>query len=154
MRRRGAQRLVVLALAWLASCSAATPKPEHAAVTPVASVAPPLERVRIEREDYSGKLLFLMRHGWREPADLRVEPMSLQTLVHVDIDAQGMFVSRRLSESSGNASFDQSVTEHLQALIDRGARAESGPPYIVDSVFGETLTVLFTGPPPPGTPPY
>ena len=57
----------------------------------------------------------------------------------------------RLAQSSGSAPFDSSVTGHLQTLIDAGARADSGPPYIVEHVFGETLTVRFSGPPPAGS---
>jgi len=127
--RTGARWLVGLALVWVASCNAATPKPEHASLRP--SARPSTKRpahVRIEREIYSGKLLFLLRHGWREPADLRVPPMSLRTTAVVEISPEGMFVHYRLERSSGNPLFDQSVTE--------------------------TLTVLFTGPPAPGTPPY
>jgi hypothetical protein len=110
--------------------------------------------VRIEREEYSGRLLFLMRHGWRTPSELRAPPMSLRAMTEVEINAQGMFVDYRLSRSSGNPLFDRSVLDQLQALIDSGARAEDGPPYVVDHVFGERLVVLFTGPPVPGTPPY
>jgi hypothetical protein len=65
-----------------------------------------------------------------------------------------MLVRYRVARSSGDPSFDVSVTEHLQALLDSGARVEQGPPYIADRMFGETITVLFRGPPPPGTPPY
>jgi hypothetical protein len=95
-----------------------------------------------------------MRHGWRTPAELRAEPMSLRVMTEVEINANGMFVDYRLARSSGNPLFDRSVADHLQSLIDSGARAESGPPYVVDHIFGEMLTVLFTGPPVPGTPPY
>jgi hypothetical protein len=139
------------------SCSAATPKPETVppqARLPQTALVPPPAHVRIEREVYAGKLLFLMRHGWRTPTELQADPMSLRTLAHVEINHKGMFVDYRVSRSSGNPLFDQSVADQLQGLIDRGARAESGPPYVVDQIFGEVLTVLFTGPPPPGTPPY
>jgi hypothetical protein len=138
-----------MALAWVVSCSAATPKPERAPLRPSEP-----SHARLERELYAGKLLYLLRHGWREPAELRAPPMSLRATTEVEVSAQGMFMRYRLARSSGNALFDQSVTDHLQTLIDSGARAESGPPYAVANVFGETLTVLFTGPPAPGTPPY
>jgi len=141
----------------LVGCSAATPKPEHAAPAApaaIAAAAEPIPFVPAQRDLYTLRLVYLLRHGWRTPADLEAQPMSLKAMAELEVDPNGIFVSYRLAKSSGSAPFDSSVTGHLQALIDSGARAESGPPYIVDRIFGETLTVLFRGPPPPGTPPY
>jgi hypothetical protein len=150
MHGLGALWVFGAALLFIAGCSAATPKPRHVArvAEPVPSDAP------MQRDLYSQRLIYLLRRGWRPPTDLRVAPMTLKTTAEVDIDAFGSFVAYRLAESSGDERFDISVTAQLQALIDAGARAESGPPYIVDHVYGETLKVRFNGPPPPGSPPF
>lgn len=157
MRCTGALPLFSCVLTLLVGCSAATPKPEHAAPAvpaPGAAAQEPIAYVPAQRDLYTLKLVYLLRHGWRTPADLEVAPMSLKTLAELEVDANGIFVRYRLAKSSGSQPFDSSVTVHLQGLIDSGARAEAGPPYIVDRIFGETLTVLFRGPPPPGTAPY
>jgi hypothetical protein len=148
-----ARSLLGAVLTLLAGCASATPKlaPAPRASAPVAAA---LHDVPIQRDLYTHKLVYLLRHGWRTPAQLDAPPMSLNTVVELAIDAHGQLMRYRLAQSSGNASFDSSVADHLQALIDSGARAEHGPPYIVDRVFGELITVLFRGPPPPGTPPY
>ncbi len=140
-----ARWLVALALAYIASCSAAQPKPAQ-------TTAAPATRARyaaIERGSYDRKLLFLLSHGWRVSREVQSPLMSLRTTAEVELDKHGMFVGYRLAESSGNPLFDDSVADHLQALIDSGAHAEHGPPYIVDHVFGEAITVRFTGPPTP-----
>jgi hypothetical protein len=150
MRCIGALPLIGIVLSLLAGCGGTTPAPKRA--------SPPAEEeityVPVQRDLYTQKLVYLLRHGWRTPAELEVAPMSLKALAELEVDANGIFVSYRLAKSSGSLPFDSSVTGHLQTLIDSGARAEAGPPYIVDRIFGETLTVLFRGPPPPGTPPY
>jgi hypothetical protein len=155
MRRIGARPLVGVVLTLLVGCGAAAPKPEHSPTSqPAAKAAPAIAYVPMQRDLYTRRLVYLLRHGWRTPATLDASPMSLKTMAELELDAHGQFVRYRLSKSSGSEPFDSSVAGHLQALIDSGARAERGPPYIVDHVFGEMLTVLFQGPPPPGTPPY
>lgn len=155
MRRIGARPLFGVVFTLLAGCASAPPKLEHATASPSFAPAPVAKRnVPIQRDLYTQKLVYLLRHGWRTPAELDAPPMSLNTVVELSVDRYGQFVRYRLAESSGNTSFDGSVADHLQALIDSGARAEQGPPYIVERVFGEQLIVLFRGPPPPGTPPY
>lgn len=145
-----ARWLVALALAYVASCSSAQPKP--AQTKPAQTTAAPATRARyaaIERGSYDRKLLFLLSHGWRVSREVESPPMSLRTTAEVELDKHGTFVGYRLAVSSGNPLFDDSVSDHLQALIDSGAHAEHGPPYIVDHVFGEAITVRFTGPPTP-----
>ena len=159
MRCIGALPLIGIVLSLLAGCGGTTPEPEHAAPPAAqAPVATPAEEeityVPAQRDLYTLKLVYLLRHGWQTPAELEVAPMSLKAMAELEVDANGIFVSYRLAKSSGSTPFDSSVTGHLQTLIDSGARAEAGPPYIVDRIFGERLTVLFRGPPPPGTPPY
>lgn len=150
-----ARPLLGAVLTLLAGCASATPKLAHAPARGASAPAAAAQRdVPIQRDLYTHKLVYLLRHGWRAPAELDAPPMSLDTLIELAIDSHGQLVRYRLVQSSGNGSFDGSVTEHLQALIDSGAHAEHGPPYIVDRVFGELITVLFRGPPPPGTPPY
>lgn len=157
MRCIGALPLIGVVVSLLAGCGGTTREPVHAPPAAQAPVAPAAEEVTyvpMQRDQYTLKLVYLLRHGWQTPAELEVAPMSLKALAELEIDANGLFVSYRLAKSSGSTPFDSSVTGHLQTLIDSGARAEYGPPYIVDRIFGETLTVLFRGPPPPGTPPY
>lgn len=154
MGRIGARPVVGVGVAVLMGCSATQPMPEHPRAQPAAAAGSPAVYVPMQRDLYTVKLVYLLRHGWRTPEALEAAPMSLKATAELEVDAHGMFARFRLAKSSGNALFDDSVTGHLQALIDSGARADSGPPYIVDHVFGETLTVRFSGPPPPGTPPY
>jgi len=154
MRRTGARPLLGTVLALLAGCASAAPEVEHpAAASPAASASAPRE-VPIQRDLYTHQLVYLLRHGWRTPDHLDAPAMSLHTLVELSVDSHGLFVRYRVAKSSGNVAFDDSVAQHLQTLLDSGARVEQGPPYAVDRVFGETITVLFRGPPPPGTPPY
>lgn len=157
MRCIGALPLIGIVVSLLAGCGGTTPEPAHAPATVQAPTTPPEEEITYvpaQPDLYTLKLVYLLRHGWRTPAELEVAPMSLKAMAELEVDANGIFVSYRLAKSSGSQPFDRSVAGHLQTLIDSGARAEAGPPYIVDRIFGETLTVLFRGPPPPGTPPY
>src|SRR5690349_17778204 len=126
MRRIGARPLVVVIML-LAGCGGATPKPERSpAPQPAAAPAPALAYVPMQRDLYTQRLVYLLRHGWRTPGTLDATPMSLKTMAELELDAHGSFVRYRLSKSSGSASFDRSVAGHLQSLIDSGARAERG----------------------------
>lgn len=159
MRGVGARSVLGTAFLVIASCSATAPKPQRLAPVPAPLAAAHVAQALpfdapLQRDLYSQRLIYLMRRGWRPPTDLSAAPMSLKAIAEVDIDAFGVFAAYRLAESSGDARFDVSVTSQLQALIDSGARVESGPPYIVDHVYGETLKVRFNGPPPAGSPPF
>ncbi len=95
---------------------------------------------------YRGRLYAFFRRGWTIPTTLdRDEAAGLTAIVDVAIGQNLEIVSFGLRAGSGNAVFDQSITEHLTRLQASDNRVPPPPEEVAAQYIGQTIAVRFHG---------
>lgn len=95
---------------------------------------------------YRGRLYAFFRRGWTIPTTLdRDEAAGLTAIVNVAIGQDLEIVSFELRSGSGNAVFDQSITEHLTRLSASDNRVPPPPEEVAAQYIGQTIAVRFHG---------
>ncbi|MBX3273754.1 MAG: TonB C-terminal domain-containing protein [Sandaracinaceae bacterium] len=104
------------------------------------------ERTATPGDVYRGRLYSFFRRGWTIPTTLnRNEANALTAAVDIEIGQDLEIVSFRLRSGSGNALFDQSVTEQLARLQSGDQRIPPPPDEVASQYIGQTIAVRFHG---------
>ena len=69
-------------------------------------------------DSYIGRLREALRRHWTKPLSLAT---SVSAIIEFDVQSNGRLTNARVSRSSGNAEFDQSVLGAFRALGSAGA---------------------------------
>lgn len=95
---------------------------------------------------YAGQLYVFFRRGWTVPTVVTDdERRGLVCDVDVEIAGDRQITGYRIRGSSGNAIFDQSVLDRLQALRDANAQIPEPPPEVAGDYLGRTIGLRFRG---------
>jgi outer membrane biosynthesis protein TonB len=95
---------------------------------------------------YAGQLYVFFRRGWTVPTTISDEERrGLTAEVDVEITGDRQIADYRIRGSSGNALFDQSVLDRLQALKDSNAQVPEPPPEVASEYLGRTIGLRFRG---------
>lgn len=104
------------------------------------------ERTATEGDVYRGRLYAFFRRGWSIPTTLsRDEVQDLTATVTIEIGPNLEIVSFEQRGTSGNALFDQSVTEQLTRLQAGDQHIPPPPPEVADQYIGQSIAVRFHG---------
>lgn len=104
------------------------------------------EREASEGDVYRGRLYSFFRRGWSIPTTLdRDTVQGLTTTMSIQIGPELQIVSFEVRRSSGNALFDQSVTEHLTRLQATDQRIPPPPEEVAAQYIGAEIAVRFSG---------
>lgn len=104
------------------------------------------ERQAAEGDVYRGRLYSFFRRGWSIPTTLdRNAVQGLTTTMSIQIGADLQIVSFEVRRSSGNALFDQSVTEHLTRLQATDQRIPPPPEEVAAQYISAEIAVRFSG---------
>jgi TonB family protein len=99
-----------------------------------------------EGDIYLGKLVAFFKNGWTVPTTLSPEELRpLATKVSVQILPTGQVGAFEIAKSSGNALFDQSVTQRLQQLRAVRATVPQPPVEVSGRFLGRTIAFRFLG---------
>ena len=95
---------------------------------------------------YRGRLYAFFRRGWTIPTTLsRDEASSMTAIVNVEIGEQLEIAGFSIRQGSGNALFDQSVTDQITRLQQSGERIPPPPEEVASQYIGQTIAVRFHG---------
>lgn len=95
---------------------------------------------------YGGQLYMFFRRGWTVPNVISTEERKLLVAeVDVQIGQDRSIGGWSVRRGSGNALFDQSVMDRLQALKDSNAQVPEPPAEIAADYLGQTIGVDFKG---------
>lgn len=93
---------------------------------------------------YLGQLTLFLRRGWTVPNVVQ-NMEGLAAIAAVEIDQAGRLLSVAIQQSSGDPLFDQSVIDHVQALIAARASIPEPPAELREVFYDRTLPVRFRG---------
>jgi hypothetical protein len=105
------------------------------------------ERQGTEGDVYRGRLYSFFRRGWTIPTTMsRDDARGLTAIVNVTIGPELQIASFELRGSgSGNALFDDSITQQLARLQGADQRIPPPPEEVADQYIGRTIAVRFHG---------
>jgi hypothetical protein len=99
-----------------------------------------------EGDLYLGQFVMFFRRGWTTPTTIDPEALrGLRATMDVEIAADGRITGATLTEESGDALFDQSVRDRIEALQSAGATIPEPPEPVRDQYYGRTRSVRFHG---------
>ncbi len=104
------------------------------------------EREGTEGDIYRGRLFSFFHRGWTVPTTLpQEEREGLTTTMDVQIGDDLSLVQFSVRRGSGNALFDQSVTEQLTRLQAGGQHIPPPPEEVASQYIGTSIVVRFSG---------
>lgn len=104
------------------------------------------ETTATEGDIYRGRLYSFFRRGWTVPVTLPDSVReSLSATVRVQIGENLEIVSFRLVNASGNALFDDSITQQLTRLQAADQHIPPPPEEVADQYIGQSVGVRFHG---------
>ncbi len=99
-----------------------------------------------EGDAYLGQFVMFFRRGWSTPTVIDAETLAgLSATVDVAIDAEGRITGVTVAQGSGNALFDQSVLDRVEALRSAAATIPEPPASVRDQYLGRARSVRFNG---------
>jgi TonB family protein len=99
-----------------------------------------------EGDVYLGQFVMFFRRGWTTPTT--IDPETLQGLsvtLDVAITEDGHIASTSVTRGSGDALFDQSALDRIEALRSADATIPEPPETVRGDYFGRTRSVRFNG---------
>jgi len=104
------------------------------------------ETTATEGDLYRGRLYSFFRRGWTVPVTIPDDVREgLLATVRVQIGENLEIVSFRIVNESGNALFDDSVTQQLTRLQAADQRIPPPPEEVADQYIGQSVGVRFSG---------
>lgn len=99
-----------------------------------------------EGDLYLGQFVMFFRRGWTTPTTIDAETLAnLRATVDVEITADGHIAGVTFTEESGDALFDQTVRDRIDALRSANATIPEPPEAVRDQYYGRTRSVRFHG---------
>jgi TonB family protein len=93
---------------------------------------------------YAGKLRIFFHRNWTVPNVVQ-NPESRVVVVQIETSDDGRLTSVELESGSGDAYFDQSALDAVDALIQSGATLPDPPDDLREIYFGTSFNVRFSG---------
>ncbi|MCA9608107.1 MAG: TonB C-terminal domain-containing protein [Myxococcales bacterium] len=104
------------------------------------------ETVATPGDVYRGRLYAFFRRGWTIPTTLsRDEASALTATANVEIGQSLEIVSFSIRSGSGNALFDQSITDQITRLQQSDQHIPPPPEEVAEQYIGQTIAVRFHG---------